>query len=85
MKNGPFLELEVSGLGPVNLAAGDIGRQQVRRELDAVKVALEMVGQGLDGCGLGQPGGAFHQQVPIGQQGDQQPIHQRFLTDNPFG
>ena len=68
-------------LGAVYLRAGDIARQQVGGELDAVEVALNAVGQALDGAGLGKTGRALHQQVAVSQQGRQQPLDQVFLPD----
>ena len=79
-----MLELELPGFGSVDLTAGDVGWQQVRGELDTVKVAFEVVGEGLDGGGFCQAGSALNQQVAIGQQGNQQTVHQFFLANNPF-
>ncbi len=69
-------------LRSIDIAAGDVRRQQVRGELDTVEVPLDGPGQCLDGLGLGQSRGAFHQQVTAGQQGHQQPLGQMVLADN---
>ena len=52
MEDRAMLELELPGFGSVDLTAGDVGWQQVRGELDTVKVAFEVVGEGLDGGGF---------------------------------
>ena len=56
--------------------------QQVGRELDAVKGGMDGGGQGADAHGLGQTGHAFEQDVAVGQQPDQQPVHQLLLADD---
>jgi hypothetical protein len=61
------LELERAVLGAENLGAGDVARQQVGSELDAVKVAVHGVGQLFHRAGLGETGSAFHQQVAAAQ------------------
>ncbi len=75
-------ELETAGLRPEDIGTGQVGRQQVGRELDAVEVRLDPRGQGLDGGGLGQARGAFDQQVAVGQQGDEQALDQVRLSDD---
>ncbi len=75
-------EFEASFLRAPDLGAGEVGRQQVRGELDAGEVRLQARGQGTNGGGLGQAGRAFHQQVAIGEQGDQQAFDQGGLADN---
>jgi hypothetical protein len=66
----------------IDLGAGDVGRQQVGRELDAGKVAIEVLRQRLDRAGLGEPRQALDQQVAIGQKADQQPLDHRALADD---
>ena len=39
-------------------------------------------GQRADGQGFGQAGHAFEQDVAVGEQADQQPVHQLFLADD---
>ena len=65
-----------------NLGAGQVSGQQVRGELNAVKVTLDQFAEALDGAGLGQAGRAFHQQVAIAEQGDEHAIDQGFLADD---
>jgi hypothetical protein len=50
-----------------------------------VKIALYAVSQYLDRTGFGQAGCSLDQQMAIGQQGNQKPIHQGGLPDNSFG
>ena len=49
-----------------------------------MEIPFNAVGEDLDGAGFGQPGRALHQQMAIGEQGDQKSLHQAFLTDNFF-
>ena len=84
VENRALLEVEAGFLGAVDLRAGDIARQQVRGELDAVKAAFESVGQGFYGAGFGQPGRTLDQQVAIRQQGDNQSLYQVRLADDLF-
>ncbi len=56
--------------------------QQVGRELDAMEGGLDGGGQGADAHGFGQAGHAFEQDVAVGQQPDQQPVHQLLLADD---
>ncbi|MNQ40557.1 hypothetical protein D3C85_542150 [compost metagenome] len=53
-----------------HLGAGDVRRQQVRGELDAAHLRVQVLGQRFHGAGLGQPRQAFEQQVPVGKQAD---------------
>ena len=47
-----------------------------------MKITGNAIRQGFDGFGFCQPGGAFHQQVTICQNGNNQPVYQVGLTDN---
>ena len=85
VKQRAALELKGSVLRPIDLGAGQVGGQQVGRELHAVKVGVDAVTQHLDGAGLGQPRRTFHQQMSICQQGQQQPVHQLVLADDMAG
>ncbi len=80
MKQGSLAEHEGAVLGTENFGARQIRGQQIRRELQAVKIALDAVAEDLDGPRLGQPRGAFHQQMAIAQQRDQHPVDQSRLA-----
>lgn len=80
MEDRPGHELEPAVLRPPDLGAGQIGGQQVGCELHPREIRLQPRGQRADRGGLGQPGRALDQQMPVGQQGDQQPFDQRGLA-----
>ena len=82
MKQGTALKYETAVLGTVNLGAGEVGRQQVRGELDAVKIALDTITERLDRACLGEPGRAFDEQVTIGQNCDQETLYEPLLADD---
>ena len=65
----------------IDQRADQVGRQQVRRELNAVELAMDRRRQRLDGRGLGQAGHALEQDVPAGEQRDQQPRQHHVLPD----
>src|SRR5690606_4268838 len=75
-------ELEAAVLRPVDLGAGEVGRQQVRRELEAVEIALDAFRQHLDGAGLGEARLTLDQQVPVAQERDQHAVDQMRLSDD---
>ena len=82
MEDRAGLEFEAAVLRAPDLGAGQVGRQQVGRELDAGEIGLQPRGQRADRAGLGQAGRAFDQQVAVGQQRDQQALDQRRLPDD---
>ncbi len=61
MKQRPALELESTILGAVDLGTGQVGGQQIRRELDPMKISCDTLTQDLDGPGLGQARCALNQ------------------------
>ena len=81
-ENGPLLDREFARPGVKNLRADHIGRQQVRRELNARKRQAKPLGQRAHGQRLGQTGHAFEEDVPSRQQADQQSIQHRPLSDD---
>ena len=85
MEQRPALEVERTVLGAVDFGAGQVGGQQVGRELHPVEIGLDTVPQHLDGAGLGQARRAFYQQVTIRQQRQQQPVHQLLLAYDVAG
>ena len=66
----------------VNLCADDVGGQEIGRELDAMERGLDCRRQRADTEGFREAGHAFEQDMPIGEQADQQPVHQLFLPDD---
>ena len=85
MKDRTLLEGEAGGFRAVDLGAGDIRREQIRGELDAMELAFDAFGQLLDRLGLGQTRCAFDQQMAVGEQGDQQALDKLVLAENLGG
>lgn len=56
-----------------------------RRELDAGELGADRLGHGFDEQRLGQPGHAFQQHVPVGQQGDEDALDEGGLADDLVG
>ncbi len=79
MKQRALAEDEAPVLGSIDFRAGQVGRQQIGRELKPVKVALDAVAQHLDRARLRQTRRALDEQVPVAQQRDQHSIEQRLL------
>ena len=82
MEDRPLLEHKTAGFRAIDLGAGNVGREQVGGELDAVKLGFDAFGQLLDRFGLGEPGGALNQHVTISEQGNQQPFDEFFLAED---
>ncbi|MNI60712.1 hypothetical protein D3C73_1159440 [compost metagenome] len=82
MEDRPRHKLETPFLRAPDLGAGQVGRQQVRSELHTCEVCLQPCRQGPDGRGLGQARCTLHQQVAIGQQGNQKTFDQRRLAND---
>ncbi len=72
--------LEVEDVG-----AGDVGGHEVRRELDAVELRAEDVGQRADEQGFRHAGHAFDEGVLAGEDGDERLVHHVLLADDDFG
>ena len=73
--------------GPVlfnHLRAEDVGRHQVRRELNAIEAQIDRLGQLLDEERLGQAGNAAKQTVPAGEKRHQNLAHDALLPDDRF-
>ncbi len=85
-KDGALLEDELAATGVGiflnDLGAGDVGRHQVGRELDAAEGEVHRVGQRFDEEGLGQTGNAFEQAVTTGGDGDEDLLNDGLLSDN---
>ncbi len=76
-KIGPRWNSNVACLRTIDFGAGEVGGQQIGRELDAVEVAFDARGEFLDRRGLGQSRRAFDQQMAVGEQRDQQAVDER--------
>ena len=81
-KIGPSLGRELARARIVNERADEIGRQKVRRELQALKPSLDARRQRFDGERLGQPGHAFEQNMAVGEQAEQESINEILLANN---
>ena len=81
-KERPALGGELAGLRAVNQRADQVSRQQIGRELDALESGLDARAQRLDGERLGEAGHAFEQDVAVGEQADEQPVHEILLADD---
>ena len=76
----PGLELALARI--VDQRADEVGRQQVRGELDALEVDRQRPREGLRGEGLGEAGDAFDEHVAAGQQAHQQTLDEVVLADD---
>ncbi len=84
VKMGPFWTREIAGALIVDQGADEVGRQEIRRKLDPPAVAVDRGRQAPHRQGLGQPGQALEQQVPVGEEADQEPFEQHLLShDDP--
>src|SRR5262249_725219 len=81
-KDRPFFDSELVVAGVVDLGTDQVGRQKVRRELDALELGVDRFGQGANGQGLGQAGYAFQKAMATSKEADQHPIEQVILAHN---
>ena len=84
-ENRPARGVVFAILRIVNQRADDVRRQQIGRELDAMKLRLHRRRERADGKRLGESGHAFEQDVAVGEQADEQPVHELFLPDDDAG
>ena len=82
VKDRPLLEDKAAGFGTIDFGAGDVGRQQVRGELNAVELCFDTFCQLFDGFGFRQARRPFDQHMAVSQQRDQQAVNEFFLTEN---
>ena len=83
----PALELELApaaGRFHDDVRAEDVGRHQVGRELDAAEREVEHFAERAHQQGLAQPGHAFEQHVPAGEQRDERALDDGVLADDDF-
>ncbi|MCG3775633.1 MAG: hypothetical protein JW395_2475 [Nitrospira sp.] len=60
----------------------EVGGEQVRGELNALKLRLDRVRQCADGEGLGEPRHTFDEDVAVAQQADEELLHKVRLADD---
>jgi hypothetical protein len=78
-------ELELAGVLVEHRHAGDVGGQQVRRELDPADRRVDAAGQGLGQHRLADTGHVLDQQVTLGEQHHQRRRHDvRLPLDDPL-
>ena len=65
-----------------DLGAGDVGRHQVRRELDALERQVQDLGERRDQERLGEAGHADDQAVAAGEQRDEELLDDLVLADD---
>ena len=82
MKIGPLTSVNVLLLEVEDVGAGDVGGHQVGRELDAIEVRAEHMGERADEQGLGDAGHAFDERVLAGEDGDERLIDHVLLADD---
>src|SRR5690554_7632628 len=85
MEDRPLLKAETRGLGTVDFRAGNVCGQQVRGELNTMKVRLDGFGQGFYCLGFSQSRCTLQKKVTASEQADQHALYQRFLTEDLLG
>ena len=78
----PLLDVKVLGLLVEDHGADQVGRKEVRSELDARERRVDDLRERPDRQGLGEPGNALEQDVAAGEQPDEQPLHHGVLADD---
>ncbi len=78
----PLLDVEVLGLLVEDHGADQVGREQVGGELDPGERGVDDLGQRAHGERLGQPGHPLQQDVPAGEEPDEQPLDHGVLPDD---
>ena len=73
---------ELAGLLVVDARADEVGRDEVGRELDALELAADRVGDGLDRHRLGEARHALDEDVAADQQRDDEPLQEVVLADD---
>ena len=76
------LGLEGALVRAVDARSDQVGRHEVRRELDPVERTAQDIGQRLDRQGLGEAGDAFEQDVSAREQADEDALEHRVLPDD---
>ena len=85
----PFEEAEIAGPRAAvlldHVGAGDVGRHEVRRELDAAEAEVQRPAERADHQRLGQARHAFQQAMSAAEQRDQQFFDHLALADDDLG
>ena len=77
--------VEALGAGSIDARTDDVGRHEVRSELQARERAADGAGQRLDGQRLGDAGHALEQAMALCEQAHHHALDEPFLTDDhPF-
>jgi hypothetical protein len=66
----------------VHLRSNDIGRSQIRRELNAMERRVDRFGERPNRQRLREPGHSFEEDVAAGEKSDEKPVDQVLLTDD---
>src|SRR5216684_942334 len=81
-ENWPGTKFKFARFGIVDADAEDVAGEQVRRELDALKAAMEGFGERLRESGFADAGDVFDEQVTAREQGDKRELDGVFLAVN---
>jgi hypothetical protein len=81
----PGSKLEFTFFMAVNIGTYQIGRQQVRGELNTVKISFDGFGEGFYRCRLRQTGHTLDQEMTLTQEADEHAVDEITLSDNPRG
>jgi len=82
VKQGAGLKMEAPILRAEYLCPSQIRRQQIRCELNAVKVASQTTRERFDRGRFGESGGTLDQKMTIGKKRNKQTIDQPVLAEN---
>src|SRR5207302_3328342 len=74
--------LEIARALVVDAGADEVSRNEVGRELDPLEVTADRLGDRLDAERLRQARHAFHEEMPSGQERDEDPLEEMVLPDD---
>ena len=83
VKQWPGSKLEFTFFMAVNIGTYQIGRQQVRGELNTVKISFNGFGQSFYRRRLRQAGHTLYQEMTLAQEADEHAVDEFALPDNP--
>jgi hypothetical protein len=83
-ENGSLLGNENTLFLVINQCPDEVGGQEIRSELNALKSAVDGVGEAADRQRLRQSGHALEEHVAPAEQPHEQPVQHILLTDNNF-